>query len=340
MPRRGVGGAPNDPTMHDVRQEMARLPLLSRTAMVRAGDTSPTELKGVPAGGEGNWRVWRERRMTRADGRGRPHLPRRQPDGIDTNKIASEGRLRVVRTISAWHSGRGPVRSDGRAGAAPVRSYLAAMRRNYQRERPKTIRQGRTNDVAAPGGTSPRWHQTRAHFQRSRSDGETRDASASWAGETLCETMGASTRDSSRRGVPRKGRWTPSAWECLSLALRPFATGARAKGMCSDLSRRGTLWHDNEKNDDVRSEDCWSIVDGRRHGRRLSANLISDEDQERPRTEKGTDLGENTISWASAGWDGTTGAGTRSSSRRGAPWMGRRTPPAGEGLSQALRPTT
>ena len=170
------------------------------------------------------------RRMARADGRWRPYLPRQQPESADTKITASEGRLRIARTISAWQSGWGPVRSDGRARAAPARSYLAVMRRNYQRERPKMIRPERT--------------KRRACAQISPAEGS-----------------------------------------------RPSAKGARATCMCSDLSRREILGHDNKQNDDVRSEGCCSIVDGRRQGRRLSANLISDGDQERPRTEKHTDLG-------------------------------------------------
>ena len=144
MPRRSMGGASNDPSLHDVRQEMARLPLLSRTAMVRAGDTSPTGLRGVSAGEERNGRVWSEIRMARADGRWRPYLPRQQPESADTKTTTSEGRLRTARTISAWQPGWGPARSDGRARKAPERSYLAVMRRSYQRERPILTRTERT----------------------------------------------------------------------------------------------------------------------------------------------------------------------------------------------------
>ena len=83
-------------------------------------------------------------RRARADGRWRPYLPRQQPESADTKITTGEGRLRIARTISAWQSGWGPVRSDGWARTAPARSYLAAMRRNYQRERPKMIRPERT----------------------------------------------------------------------------------------------------------------------------------------------------------------------------------------------------
>ena len=129
------------------------------------------------------------------------------------------------------------------------------------------------------------------------------DTIASWAGAVRGGTTGASTRGSSRVGAPWMGRRTPPAWELLSRALHPTTRGARAADRCPDLSRVEILRHrdpevlawlgrHNVGNDDERSDNCGSILEGSGHVRRLSANLISDKERWRQRREKGIDLAE------------------------------------------------
>jgi len=307
MSRRGVGGASDDSAVYDVRQEMARLPFLSRTTVVRTEDPSLEEQRGPPERWEEIWRVRHERRVTWADGKGGLRPPRRKPEGTGVSEKTGGGRLEISRTISAWHSGRGLGRSDGRGGAALVRSYLATMRRIYQRERPKTRRHWQSPGEAVPCGNYPNWQPISAHFLGSLSTMVACDTIASWAGAVRGGTTGASTRGSSRVGAPWMGRRAPPARELLSRALHPTTWGARATDRCPDLSRAGILRHrgpgvlawlgrNNVGNDDVRSENCGSRIEGSGHARRLSANLISDKERERPRNENGTD-------WMDGHWE-------------------------------------
>jgi len=101
----------------------------------RGGWAKETPARGHLAAGRG---------AADANGDRRPHPPRQKPASADAGATASKGRRGRARTISAWQLGWGPVRGDGRARAAHVRSYLAAMRRNHQRERHKMTRMGRT----------------------------------------------------------------------------------------------------------------------------------------------------------------------------------------------------
>ena len=116
MPRRSVGGSPDDPAMHALRPKMACLSFLPGPAVVRADD-SPLKMQGgPPVGWEEERGMESERRVTWTYGKGGLRLPRRNSMGIWGSARKGDRRRELIDTISVGHSIRALVRSDGRGG--------------------------------------------------------------------------------------------------------------------------------------------------------------------------------------------------------------------------------
>ena len=137
---------------------------------MRPRDPSLVMRRGPPEGWESRWRGRHEISVPGADEEEDPCLPGCQPADMGSWEYAKGGQSAASGTISAGQWGWGGVRSDGRGGVAPARSYRTTMRRFYQRGRHQERRHRLASCGVILSGVHPGRWRLDARFLRSSSN--------------------------------------------------------------------------------------------------------------------------------------------------------------------------